>query len=1216
MIKKLIFTFLLVLTGSTGIAQEKKIPFEKYGVAEGLPEEVAWNFLQDKQGFIWIGTQNGLVKFDGYNMQVYRSNPNNPDGLHLRNLNGGILLARDGKIWVGGVSASGGLASFDPITEKFTNYRVDFNDSTKIPYQYDFVILEDIAKNIWFMSYGDNRKGFLCKIDPKTQNVSRYPFRLGLKYNDITSNFQMAESERDSTIWIRAEDKGMYRYNRAKDTFEIQFKKGDIIPGTQLTDSILGINSARKSGLIPMANTKQLFLWDPILKKVVNTFNFTSSDRTSYGGIFEDIHGNFWVSSHDNLTILNLEKGQREDFKFGKEALDFEISGSVYSIIPLSQNQKALYFQIASRDKDSNRFIYTLKYSFESQSFELYDYNFNDENNPFVNNINDKTIAIDQTGLIWVGTRPNLYKQSPKTRQISHYKHDAKDKFSLATDTINKLFEDSKQNLWIGTSNGMALKIDEGKFMNLSWYDNKTTGSNLGHIYPIFEDSFGQIWVGSANGLFKWSPTKMAFQKLPINTKNDFAGIFAIAQDAKGRIWASNWTFGIYVLDAKTGNVLETFEPSNSKTHGLTSNTISNIFLDSKQQIWLGDPRDNDFGLFRYNENENKFIGYHRMPEDSTTITSNEIYFMVEDDLNRMWVGTDGGLNLYDSENDKFRRNNDEINLPSIHVYNKGVDGKMWFVAYSGGGLAHVGPGVNDVMMYGEDKGLLHNDADGVVFDNVGKLWLTTERGLSVFDTLTKTYTSFFEKDGFQKYGRNYNILKTQNGDIWIGGYDGLNHIVPSELFKKDTTLPKVIITSMGVNDSIYSTPDGTLFKKAVPYTQQVKLNYWQKDLSFQFVALHYLRPEDNLYSWKLENYDKAWSPASKDRQVSYTNLSPGRYTFHVKASNADGVWNETGAAIEIIIAPPWWMTWWAYSIYLLILIFLAWQFHKFQKAKTIRTEREKAQEKELAQAKEIEKAYSELKSTQAQLIQSEKMASLGELTAGIAHEIQNPLNFVNNFAEVSAELIDEVEEERQKKQEERDEELVTDIMVDLKENLKKINHHGKRAGDIVKGMLQHSRNSSGVKEPTDINALADEYLRLAYHGLRARDKSFNADFSTDFDPDLPKVNVVPQDIGRVLLNLINNAFQAVKAVENPKVVVATKHTDNTVEITVSDNGPGIPNDIKNKIFQPFFTTKPTGSGTGLGLSLSYDIAKAHGGEIKVVTKENKRTEFIIQLPI
>ncbi len=273
---------------------------------------------------------------------------------------------------------------------------------------------------------------------------------------------------------------------------------------------------------------------------------------------------------------------------------------------------------------------------------------------------------------------------------------------------------------------------------------------------------------------------------------------------------------------------------------------------------------------------------------------------------------------------------------------------------------------------------------------------------------------------------------------------------------------------------------------------------------------------------------------------------------------------------------------------------------------------------------KAVEETLKELKSTQSQLIHSEKMASLGELTAGIAHEIQNPLNFVNNFSELNRELLEELKAERLKLKEERDEQLEEEIMQDVIDNQEKINEHGKRASEIVRSMLQHSRISTGEKEPTDMNALADEYLRLSYHGLRAKDKSFNANFKTDFDPDLPKISVISQDIGRVLLNLINNAFFAVNEKSKkegmpdykPCVEVATRKTGKGIEISVKDNGAGIPDRIRDKIFQPFFTTKPAGQGTGLGLSLSYDIiTKGHNGSLRIETGEGRGTEFIVQLP-
>jgi two-component system NtrC family sensor kinase len=292
---------------------------------------------------------------------------------------------------------------------------------------------------------------------------------------------------------------------------------------------------------------------------------------------------------------------------------------------------------------------------------------------------------------------------------------------------------------------------------------------------------------------------------------------------------------------------------------------------------------------------------------------------------------------------------------------------------------------------------------------------------------------------------------------------------------------------------------------------------------------------------------------------------------------------------------------WSAVGIFLIIAFFLFRNNRQKQKANKV-----------------LENTLLNLKSAQTQLIQAEKMASLGELTAGIAHEIQNPLNFVNNFSEVNDELLKELSTEADKGNLNE----VKAIAKDIAFNSEKINHHGKRADAIVKGMLQHSRASSGQKEPTDINALADEYLRLAYHGLRAKDKSFNATIQTDFDNSIGKINIVPQEIGRVVLNLINNAFYAVDDKKKqlgdgyePIVSISTKRNERKVEIKVKDNGNGIPQNFLDKIFQPFFTTKPTGEGTGLGLSLSYDIVKAHSGEIKVSTTEKEGTEFTIALP-
>ena len=385
----------------------------------------------------------------------------------------------------------------------------------------------------------------------------------------------------------------------------------------------------------------------------------------------------------------------------------------------------------------------------------------------------------------------------------------------------------------------------------------------------------------------------------------------------------------------------------------------------------------------------------------------------------------------------------------------------------------------------------------------------------------------------------------------------------------------------------------------------------------------------DYQYQYILDGVDEKWSPVT-DLPVSenYNNISPGHYTFRASIKKGNGNWS-TPSEFHFRIRPPWWFSWWAELIYFIIFIGLLRLWVRYRSLRLLH-ENAWLEQKVAERTEALSQSLENLRQTQGQLIQAEKMASLGELTAGIAHEIQNPLNFVNNFSEVNTELLEDVN----KSLEAGDTAEAKDILKDIEMNMGKITFHGKRADAIVKGMLLHSRASSGQKILTDVNMLADEYLRLSYHGLRARDKSFNAQFVMDFDEKTGELMLVQQDIGRVLLNLFNNAFYSVtekkKQIEKantsgdtakesyePTVSVSTRRKKDAVEIRIRDNGLGISKKVIGKIYQPFFTTKPAGQGTGLGLSLSYDIiTKEHNGKIDVTTMENEYTEFIIELPV
>jgi signal transduction histidine kinase len=676
------------------------------------------------------------------------------------------------------------------------------------------------------------------------------------------------------------------------------------------------------------------------------------------------------------------------------------------------------------------------------------------------------------------------------------------------------------------------------------------------------------------------------------------------------------------------------------------------IIQDQKGYLWI--PGN---GLFRLDPLTGAYINYRHDPSDPGSIGGDVVESVFEDRQGNIWVGGGSGLGAgsleplfvdrIDPEGKSFTHFIKEVEGGSASNISRDKLGNIWFVDQVGS-LQQLNPedGSRKKFSSNNINMTLIGGSSGVAMtmEMDGRIWLYDGNHLFEFNPETEQFFPYVESHGVNSVGApNSYFHVAYDGEILIAGEKGFLSFYPDKIaVSKTPNPPGLAITSFRLLGKRILPGEESLLKNPIWKTTCLRLAHNQNIFAFSVTCFDYYDPTANQLEFMLEGYDNlGWRKDLREGETpGYVNVPPGDYTFRVRGADSQGNWNMQGANLKITILPPWWKTWWAYSFYGLLFIGGVFVVDRIQRKRLLAKAHAEAREKELEQAREIEKAYAgleaahhNLKATQAQLIQSEKMASLGELTAGIAHEIQNPLNFVNNFSEVNGELLEELKAERSKLKGERDEQLEDEIIADVTENQIKINHHGKRASDIVKGMLQHSRSSNGEKEPTDINALADEYLRLAYHGLRAKDKSFNAEFKTELDPELPKIMVVPQDIGRVLLNLINNAFYAVdkKVREShkdykPQVTVSTKAIPllggarggfKEIQISVKDNGEGVPKQVRDKIFQPFFTTKPAGQGTGLGLSLSYDIiTKGHRGTLGVNTKEDLGSEFIIQIPV
>ncbi len=1114
----LIFCFCMPLHA---LPQPERLRFEHLGIEDGLSNDNVTAIVQDKQGFIWLGTLSGLNKYDGYSFTQYEFDPFDSTTVS-QNVIYCLFEDSEGTIWVG---TSDGLSRFIRGTETFKRYKPSIKAKFSDPNI--SAIGEDASGTLWV----GNFTGQLCRFDKEKGTFVDEMVKLGdykvIAQHDLISAIVKGQND---DLWVGS-GTGLHHisFDKSKAGKLLSIKSvADYIvnPATPSSFSNTIWSIARdKSGILWVSTLNGLNSFDPKTKRFrpyrhdPNDPHSISSDSLGVwiSGMAVDAHDNLWVGTDKGLNMLNKERTR----------------------------------------------------------FTRYHADPNDPNSLSTNFIT--SVFIDAGNVLWVASAVNRLNVTDLNHSpFGIVRHDPNSN-SLSNNQVTSMFEDPAGIVWIGTYGGGLNRWDRKNNQFTIYRNDPANPGSLkdDHILAMLMAKNGDFWVGNGETLSQFNSKTGQFVHYsthPDGENRQVSSVISITEDHEGFIWIGTG-FGIKRFDTKSKTFKSWFyDPKNPD--GISDHTAISIFCDSNDDIWIG---YGSMGTDRYDKKLDKFFHYKNNSTDSFSISSNVINNFIEDKYGKLWLCTlSGGLCIYDPKSKKFTT-------------------------------------------YTRHHGLPNNSIHSIVFDNQGFAWLGTGNGLSKFDPASKKFINFGYKDGLQ--GNKFSAggmgdldkgsaFKSKDGTLFFGGPNGLNYFDPTQINPNSPIAP-VVITRFKLFDREV---------KGGQELKEIKLRYNQNYFSFEFASLSYYNPAKNQYRYKLEGFDKDWVNSGSRHYVSYTNLDPGTYTFRVIGTNNDGIWNEKGASVLIVISPPWWRTWWAYSFYALCLLIAAYMVHRYLRRKTIQKERERTKEKELQQAKEIEKAYHELKRTQTQLIHAEKMASLGELTAGIAHEIENPLNFVNNFSEVNAELIDEILKDHKKP----DRDLINEesLLNDIKTNTEKISHHGKRADAIVKGMLQHSKGSSGKKEPTDLNVLAEEYLRLAYHGVRARDKTSNVIIKTDFDNTIGKKSLIPDDIARVLLNLYQNAFYAVlekkkHGLENfePTVWVTTKNENGKTKISVRDNGAGIPEKIKSKVFQPFFTTKPAGSGTGLGLSLSYEIVKAHGGELSVETVEGEGSEFVVVLP-
>ncbi len=777
------------------------------------------------------------------------------------------------------------------------------------------------------------------------------------------------------------------------------------------------------------------------------------------------------------------------------------------------------------------------------------------------------------------------------------------------------VFNDHQNGLWVALDNGLA-RIETAS--TLSTYKDSESIGDINVITRYLD----QLYLATSQGIYFLEPSdtvssflsdkpnQAELQNIPV-FRTECWDLYA--KEDKLLVATSG---GIYTLRNRQPRLIE----------GLTAYCFEPSPTD-ENLLYVG--LENGLGLMRWEEDNWRFLG--KVPKIEESIRS-----IAATKEGEIWMATSfqgilkAKLPIEEHEVERF---GEEEGLPTpnknkVFGLNKGVT----FTTEEG-------------LMYFDEKEqrFKHDLKYGIQFtqgnyrvktlheDLKGNIWVHAKRINGVLRPKSAE-TYLWQDTHLNRLPKSdiHAIYSEPNGMIWFGGIDGLvRHDSQSEKAYKHGF--NAVIRSVSIADSVifrgaYANPQGGSSLVQMK-GQQPKLAYRNNNLRFAYTSTSYDNPTENRYQYLLENFDGNWSAWTYENRKDYTNIPPGNYLFRVRSQNVYGA--EGGEAVfEFTILRPWYMSWWAYLLYVLgfvgiVALIFNWRERNFVK------QQQTLQRMVDERTQKLNSSLKELKDTQNQLVVQEKLASLGQLTAGIAHEIQNPLNFINNFAQLSEELLEDLKEDVDEQRTciggEKMEDI-TEMIVELQENVQTIDKHGKRIDSIIKNMLRHSRADSGGKSLVDINELIKQYLQLSYHGFRGKNKTFTAELKLQLDSSIQAIELVQQDIGRALLNIINNALYAIHqkkkhlkeaASFQPTIWIESSLKGKQVVIKIRDNGMGIPKDIREQIFNPFFTTKPAGIGTGLGLSLTYDIiVQIHQGRLAVNSIKGEFTEFVIELPI